>query len=157
MKANIDDIEQLVQLRLAYLKEDLGSLDEKDAVSIQQQLPDYFQRHLNQDLFAYVIKDKNTIVSCAFLLVIEKPMSPSFISGKTGTVLNVYTLPSFRHKGYAKFILNTLLEDAEKMDICSVDLKATEDGYGLYKAAGFINDTSKYHPMKWKNKEYENH
>ncbi len=36
------------------------------------------------------------------LLIVEKPMSPSFITGKTGTVLNVYTKPEYRNKGYAK-------------------------------------------------------
>ena len=29
------------------------------------------------------------IIACALLLVIEKPLSPAFITGKTGTVLEV--------------------------------------------------------------------
>ena len=32
-------------------------------------------------------------------------MSPAFINGKTGTVLNVYTCPDYRHKGYARLIM----------------------------------------------------
>ena len=42
----------------------------------------------------------------------KKPISPSFISGKTGTVLNVYTKPEYEHKGYAKSIIKMILEDA---------------------------------------------
>lgn len=151
MKAELKDIDRLVQLRLAYLKEDFGGLDEKDILAIEKQLPDYLRSHLNKDLFVYISREDNTIAACAFLLVIEKPMSPSFINGKTGTVLNVYTCPASRHKGHAKRIMKELLEDAVQMDLCTVDLKATEDGYPLYKLVGFEDDTSKYHLMKWKN------
>ena len=95
-------INELVNLRLAYLKEDFGHLDEKDVSSIESGLPDYFQRHLNQDLFVYTTIEDKKIVSCAFLLLVEKPMSPSFINGKTGIVLNVYTKPECR-ECFAKF------------------------------------------------------
>lgn len=58
-------------------------------------------------------------------------MSPAFINGKTGTVLNVYTKPEYRHKGYSKNLMNMLLKDADTMGLCIVELKATEDGYLL--------------------------
>ena len=98
-----------------------------------------------------MIRDGEDIVSCAFLLIVEKPMSPAFINGKTGTVLNVYTRPAYRHKGYAGMIMKELISDARKMDLCTIELKATDEGYSLYRAAGFEDDVSKYHPMKWKN------
>jgi ribosomal protein S18 acetylase RimI-like enzyme len=144
-------INELVNLRLAYLKEDFGHLDEKDVLSIESSLPDYFQRHLNQDLFVYTEIEDKKIVSCAFLLLVEKPMSPSFINGKTGIVLNVYTKPEYRHKGYARKVMNDLLEDAKKMELCTIELKSTDDGYSLYKAVGFKDDPLEYHFMKWKN------
>ena len=109
--------------------------------------------HLNRDLFIYMIREEQTIVSCAFLLVIEKPMSPAFINGRTGTVLNVYTCPADRHRGYAKMIMGTLLEKAKELKLSVVDLKSTEDGYPLYKLVGFDDDCSKYHLMKWKNQK----
>jgi len=42
-----------------------------------------------------------------------------------------------------------LLQDAVKMNLSSVELKATEAGYNLYKSVGFTDDVSKYHCMKW--------
>ncbi len=77
-------------------------------------------------------------------------MSPAFINGRTGTVLNVYTCPEYRHRGYAKMIMKTLLAEAEKLQLSVVDLKSTVDGYQLYKSVGFADDRSKYHLMKWK-------
>jgi predicted GNAT family acetyltransferase len=84
------------------LQEDLGVISAKDLEVIQGSLPLYYEKHLNKDLIVYVVRNEMDIVSCAFLLIVEKPMSPSFITGKTGNVLNVYTKPEYRKKGYAK-------------------------------------------------------
>ena len=75
-------------------------------------------------------------------LIVEKPMSPAFINGRTGMVLNAYTCPSYRRRGCAKIIMEVLLS-----------VKATEDGYPLYRSVGFEDDGSKYHIMRWKNRE----
>ena len=86
-------------------------------------------------------------------LIVEKPMSPAFINGRTGMVLNAYTCPSYRRRGCAKIIMEVLLSEAKKMEISVIELKATEDGYPLYRAVGFEDDGSKYHIMRWKNRE----
>lgn len=149
-KAGMEDVDALVGMRLSYLTEDNGSLSDQDAAAIKRDLPGYFKAHLNKDLFAYVVRDRQAIVSCAFLLVVEKPMSPAFINGRTGTVLNVYTCPSHRRKGYAKAIMEALLSETREAEIQVIELKSTEDGYPLYRSVGFVDDTSKYHLMKRK-------
>lgn len=150
-KAQISDIDALVDLRIQYITEDHGQLEIQDAATIAEKLPEYFKTHLGKDLFCYILRDGKYIVSCAFLLIIEKPMSPAFINGKTGTVLNVYTRPAYRHKGYAGLIIKELISDARKMTLCTIELKATDAGYSLYRSAGFTDDVSKYHLMKWQN------
>lgn len=149
--ANIEDIALLTELRLAYLKEDYGKLSEGDMEIIGRDLPDYFKKNLNQNIFCYLIREGEEVAACAFLLVVEKPMSPAFITGKTGTVLNVYTKPQYRHKGYAKGIMNKILLDAVEKNLSVVELKSTEDGYRLYQSVGFVDEVSKYHFMKWYN------
>ena len=128
--------------------EDNGSLDAQDLAAIKRDLSGYFQAYLDKDLFIYEIRDGRRIVSCAFLLIVEKPMSPAFINGRTGMVLNVYTCPSDRRKGCAKTIMESLLSEAKKMKISVIELKATEDGTPLYRSVGFMEDDSKYHGMK---------
>ena len=149
-KAGIADADELTELRLEYLKEDNGLLERNDAETIRSALPNYFQKHLNKDLFAYVIRENGIIVSCAMLLIVLKPMSPAFINGKTATVLNVFTCRPYRRKGYARMIMDALIADAEQQNIAVIELKATEDGYGLYRSVGFDDDHTKYHQMKWK-------
>ena len=150
-RAGIADIPFLTEMRLAYLQEDSGEQKEEIIEKLKRDLPVYFEKNLNQTIFCYLVREQGEVASCAFLLVVEKPASPSFLTGKTGTVLNVYTKPQYRHKGYAKKIMTTLLQDAVDMDLSVVDLKSTEDGYHLYKAVGFKDDVSKYHFMKWRN------
>lgn len=147
-KATIEDIGVLTDLRIAYLNGDLGVISNENLELMQASLPSYYEKHLNKDLMAYVARDEMDIVSCAFLLIVEKPMSPSFITGKTGTVLNVYTKPDYRKKGYAKKLITTMLEDAKAEGLSIIELKATEDGYSLYKSVGFEDVVAKYHNMK---------
>ncbi len=150
--AGTEDIEALVKLRISYLIEDNGSLDAQDLAAIKKELPGYFQVHLDKDLFVYVIRDGQTIASCAFLLIVEKPMSPAFINGRTGIVLNVYTCPAYRRGGCARMIMEALLSEAKRREISVIELKATEDGYPLYRSVGFVDDGSRYHMMKWENR-----
>ncbi len=147
-KAVPKDINMLTELRIAYLQEDLGEMTEADLELIKSSLPCYYEKHINKDLLVYVARNKEDIISCAFLLIVEKPMSPSFITGKTGTVLNVYTKPEYRNKGYAKKLMSMMLEDAAAQGVSVIELKSTEDGYSLYKAVGFEDVGAKYHNMK---------
>ncbi len=146
-KADLKDIDELVQLRLEYLTEDYGNLTDSQTEKIKSQLPVYYQKHLNKDLFVYTVKSER-IISCCFLLISEKPANPAFISGRTGTVLNVYTKPEFRRKGIAGTIMKSLIADAQKMKLDFVELKATDDGYNIYKSVGFKDVFSEYHNMK---------
>ena len=151
-RAGTGDVGALVELRLDYLREDHGELDAREARAIREALPDYFRAHLERDLFAYVAREGEAVVACALLLVVEKPMSPAFPNGKTGIVLNVYTRPSHRRRGFAGRIMAALTDAARAMDLSVVELKATQEGYPLYRKAGFHDDRSKYRPMRWENR-----
>ena len=148
-KADLNDIPELVRLRLEYLAEDHGGLSDKETELISASLPDYFLRRLNKELFVYTARTEGRIVGCCFLLVTEKPANPDFINGLTGTVLNVYTEKLFRRQGIAGKLINNMLKDAKDMGLDFVELKATEDGYPLYKKLGFVDAVNKYRSMKY--------
>lgn len=147
-KADINDLDSLVGLRIAYLLEDHGTIPQEKLTKISEKLPVYFRKHLNNDLFVYTAKSENEIISCCFLIVTEKPSNLSFINGTVGTVMNVYTKPEYRRKGLAGKLMKMLLADSEKMGLDFVELKATDSGYSLYKSIGFEDAVSKYHNMR---------
>lgn len=147
-KANIEDIDELIGLRVAYICEDYTGLTDDAVAACKAQLTDYYKKHLGKDLHIYVARNEE-IVSCAFLLVTEKPYNPTFPNGLTGTVLNVYTVPEARRQGLAKRLMEMLIADAQSLGLDYIELKATESGYQLYKALGFKDAVSRYHPMKY--------
>ena len=149
-RAGKEDVMQLTALRMAYLEEDYGVLDTKIYEAIAEQFPFYFLRHLEQDCFAYVAETENALlVASALLVVSEKPANPSFITGRTGTVFNVYTQPPYRRQGNAEVLMRMLLYDAQAMDLDYVELKATSDGIPLYEKLGFGPVTAGYQDMRY--------
>lgn len=148
-KANKNDYDQLVQRRINYLVEDNGTISEIHRKQIEKQLPIYYDKHLNKDMYAYVAEDNGVIFGTAYLVIYEKPANPAFIAGKIGDVMSVYTCKEKRRCGIAKRLMNMLLEDAEKLSLDYVELEATSDGLGLYEVLGFQKSIRKYIPMKY--------
>lgn len=83
-KATAQDTGILTELRIAYLQEDLGEIEAADLKLIESLLPGYYEKHLNKDLMVYVARNEKDIVSCAFLLIVEKPMSHHLLPGRRG-------------------------------------------------------------------------
>lgn len=144
-----NELDSLVAMRILYLREDFSDTSDEQFDRIAKNLPTYFENHINKDLFAFGAFDDNKIVSVALLLVIEKPCNPRFISGKTGEVFNVYTLSEYRRQGLAMNTLQLLMEYAKEIKLDLVELKATKDGYPLYKKYGFAEDKLSCIPMRY--------
>ena len=62
-KAEKIDIEQLVDMRIEYLKEDLGEVAIYDEVQLRKNLQLFFEEHLNNDIDAFVALCGNQQVS----------------------------------------------------------------------------------------------
>lgn len=135
--ATHNDIDQLVKMRMLYLKEHFKEITEVQKKSIEEQLPKYFAKHLGKDMIAFVAKENNEIISTAFLIIIEKPANLNFMTGIIGEVLNVYTCNEYRRQGIARHLMEMLMEEAEERRLDFLELKATKDGYPLYKKLGF--------------------
>lgn len=148
-KATLKDIDSLIQLRIDFLKEDLGQLSAIDETTIRQQIRPYYNKYLPLgDFIALIAKEDEEIISTAFMVIEERPANPMFISGLIGVVINVYTYPKYRRKGYAINILKALIGEAEQAGISAIDLHASSDGLHLYKRLGF--SIHPYTPMRLK-------
>lgn len=141
------DIGSLIKMRLAYLLEDHGALTDEQLVCINQQLPSYFEAHLEKDLIVFVAEENDQIVATVFLLIQYKPANPNFLTGKTGTILNVVTDPEYRRRGIAGHLMQMAVAEAKRQQLSYVELKATAMGISLYESLGFEIQTSSYTPM----------
>ena len=149
-KAGINDIEELIKIRIAYLKEDYGNISSEQIEQLKKQLPEYYINHSDRDMIAYIAEENNEIISSVFLVIIEKPANPTFMSGKIGNILNVYTKPEYRKKGIAGQLLKLVINDAREMKLSYLELKSTKAGFNLYKELGFEEEHSSNVPMKFK-------
>lgn len=142
------DISGLTDIRMKYLREDFPFMTDAEAEHIREGLPRYYEKHLNVDFFAYIAEDGGRTVGSAFLAVKELPPNPSFPNGRVGTVLNVFTEAGHRRQGIATALMELLIADAKTMELDYIELKASADGYPLYKKLGFEKSVSSFTPMK---------
>ncbi|EWM52484.1 GNAT family N-acetyltransferase [Ruminococcus flavefaciens] len=138
----------LVDIRLRYLREDFPDMTDAEAEHIKEGLPRYYAKHLNDDFFAYIAEDEGRVIGSAFLTVTEFPPNTSFPNGRVGTVLNVFTEASRRRQGIATALMELLISDAKNMELDYIELKASKDGYPLYRKLGFEKSSSSFTPMK---------
>ena len=148
--ANNKDISELIRLRIEYIKGDYGSISEDDQHAMEVQLSDFFERKLGKDLIAFVARDGGRLVATAYLLRIEKMPNPSMRNGLIGEVLSVFTEKEYRGQGISTRLMNDLVKYAKENRLCYIDLKATEEGYSLYKMIGFEERNQKYKDMRLK-------
>jgi len=148
-KTTLNDIEDLVQLRIDFLKEMKSSISESDEKIIRSQSKIYFAKHLQSgDFIAFLAKTEGQIASVAFLVIQERPANTSFITGITGTLMNVFTYPPYRKKGLATQILQEIVKEAKLLGVSSLDLLATEEGKTLYEKIGFATPSHTSMQMK---------
>ena len=146
--ANMNDIDELIRLRLAFITEDAGALSSRQEQCIEEQLRDYFNRKLGKELIAFVARDEVHIVAVAYLLLMEMPANARLLNGLYGEVLNVYTLPDYRGKGLCTKLMQQLIEYGKKRRLGCIDLSATENGYPIYIKLGFKEKEQNYKDMR---------
>lgn len=148
-KATIEDIDLLIKLRIDYLLTDIGSLSRAEESAIRLQLKTYFLEHINNNFVAILAEEAGKVLGTAFLAIAEKPANPTFLTGKTGTLLNVMTYPEYQKKGIAGKVVTTIIKEAKHLGVSSLDLLATQAGKSLYTKLGFA-ESPEYTAMKLK-------
>lgn len=149
-KAASSDIPDIIKMRIGYMHETHHELTDEVFDEIAHRSEGYFQEHLNRDCIVYLAMDGEKTAGCIFFLLINKPASPLFITGKTGTLMNVFTLPEYRRQGIAKHLVEMAIEDGKEWELSYIELRSTNDGYPLYRSLEFAEDKSIYMNMKLK-------
>ncbi|MDR0489093.1 MAG: GNAT family N-acetyltransferase [Propionibacteriaceae bacterium] len=135
--ATTDDIETLVEARLRFNEElHPNAHDENEALAAQFRA--YLPTAMKDGSFIGVLGFvEGTLVATVFLAIRDMPANSAMPRGRNGTLLNVFTLPGFRRRGYAERVLAATIDKARELDLDVVDLEATAMGRGLYEKAGF--------------------
>ena len=133
----ITDIDTLVKLRFDYISTEID-LSAADKAKLEPKLREYFKEYVPEEKFtAYAMEIDGEIVSAAFLIIDEKPPGLNNLNGRYGTIMNVFTYPEHRGKGYANSVISNLIVDADNIFVSVLDLYSTKAGNRLYEKLGF--------------------
>ncbi|MFA9380629.1 MAG: GNAT family N-acetyltransferase [Acetanaerobacterium sp.] len=146
--ATQEDIQTLVQLRLDFLREDVGMLTPQEQRELTGTLEDYFSQYLGHGCIATLAQVQGRAVSIALMVFTHRPAHPRFPTGTTAQLLNVYTLPEYRRRGLATRVLRELVEQARCAGVSYIELLASADGRPLYEMLGFTETRLPYTPMR---------
>lgn len=145
-KAEKADIEQLVNMRIEYLKEDIGETAIVDEVQLRKNLQIFFEEHLNNDIDAFVAVCGNEIVSTSFTSYYFRLPHPDFPKGKAGVPINGFTKPNYRENGLVGSLLKLSADYAKSMGVELLNMEVTKKGFPVCKEIGFRE--TKYTPVQ---------
>lgn len=139
------DIPIFVKNRIDYLKELQGQLDENREFTLRNELENYFRNELSANrFFAFLLECDSQSVSFGAVVIKSIPGDFSNSTYLEGDILNMYTIPEARKKGYAGVILDAIIKESKKRGISKLSLHTTKDGEHLYRSAGFSEPAYPY-------------
>jgi GNAT superfamily N-acetyltransferase len=135
--ATIDDIDELVRLRIDFLHEfQPDACGQKDECG--DYLKEYFASSIPCDEFvAWLAEKDGRIIGTSGLSFYTIAPSLKNLTGKIAYILNMYTIPSFRGKGIASALFERIVGEARKRGYKKILLHASESGRLVYQKFGF--------------------
>lgn len=137
-KIGIEQIELLTKYRLEYLTEMQGELSREYKAELEKGLNEYFREVMEGErFFAYMALQGEKVVSFGAMVIKKIPGDANKPLYLEGDILNMYTLPEERRKGYSAVILQELIDEARRRGISKISLHTSKDGEKLYRKFGF--------------------
>jgi GNAT superfamily N-acetyltransferase len=138
-KASETDIETLIDYRIIFLSESYGDPDPALEALLRSNLKIYFLRKLKDQTFiSWIAEYENKPVGFSGMAIREQPGNFDVPNGKTGYILNIFTLKEFRKKGIASELMKRLIEEGKQLNLDRLELKATNAGEPIYRQLGFV-------------------
>lgn len=139
-RASQDDLDALVQLRLALLHE-AGNLKSDTSTTV---LAEAIRRYLTENLptgqfMAWIAQVNGTIIGISGLVFFQRPPIDGNLSGLEAYIMNIYTVSNWRGKGVAMALLQEIISYVKQTEARRIWLHATEDGKRLYEKVGFVS------------------
>jgi GNAT superfamily N-acetyltransferase len=131
----IEDCEQLTELRLAMRKERDLTFSE-DVLRINTL--NFFRINIARGShISFVCEHNGQIIATAGLTLFEMPPTDKLLNGKVAKLMNMYTVPNYRRNGIATKMLEFVMEYAREHEYYKIMLNTSPMGKKLYENFGF--------------------
>ena len=137
--ATPDDI-PLIAFHRRAMFEDMGITDRAPLDTMDARFADWMRGRIERGEYRgwFIIDEKGAVIAGAGLWLQENlpsPRDPS--SARRGYVMNVYTRPERRRQGYARRLMNAVLDWCRDQNIRTIALHASDAGRALYDSLDF--------------------
>ena len=137
-RAGVEDLEQIVALRMAMLREMRPEAPVSDA-----EVEELTRRYLAEKLPAgeflvWFAEEEGRVVGTSGLVFSHRPPTLTCTSELHAYVLNMYTLPEWRGRGVATMLLEHMIEYVKTTPARRIALHATEMGRPIYERLRFV-------------------
>jgi GNAT superfamily N-acetyltransferase len=117
---------------------ELGEVTESEDLSaLEEATKQYFLAHIGRDLISWGMLEDGNLAATASLCLFSRIPYAENLTGQEGYILNIYTSPKSRKQGFAKKIVDEIIDYARRTGIKRLWLNASEDGAGVYAQRGF--------------------
>ena len=149
-RAELTDVQTLVDLRIAYLRELENFGEEVDLVALSDATRRYFVRKMpSSEYLAWVALARPTplpelrgrlhakVIGTAGLFIVDRPPSIGAINTQEARLINVFVADAWRGKGVAHALIGACVDTARRSGIRRVLVDDTPAGRRIYERAGF--------------------
>jgi len=150
-RAELTDVQTLVDLRIAYLREIERLTDEQVNAALTDATRRYFMRKMPAgEYIGWVALARpridaesrgalrSMVIGTAGLFVYDRPPTDS-AGGREARLVNVYTVESWRGRGVADALIEACVETARRSGVHRILVDDGPAGHRLYERAGFTN------------------
>ena len=135
--ANINDLELIVNTRVALIDEDSG-LNENEKKNLYESNKAYIQDSMKKETFiSFLAFDGDIFVGTASACLYAVLPGKKLPKGRNAYIQNVYVLPSYRRHGIGKNLVLMLVNKAKEKGYTRINLHATKMGMELFNDCGF--------------------
>jgi ribosomal protein S18 acetylase RimI-like enzyme len=136
--ATVDDAPTIALHRRSMFR-DMGYRDESALDSMAAKFLPWLQAKLvsREYLSWLAVTSSGSIAAGAGLWLMDWPAHMVGMSPRRGNIVNVYTEPGFRRRGFARGLTQAAIEWCRSNGIDYVILHASDEGRALYESLGF--------------------
>lgn len=133
-----EEADEMVRLRLIFTEAMHPEESEADRMRMRTDTEQWIRRHAADGSIVFMSGEANGEIVCFGSLLLQD-LPPLFGAGDrpVGHVLNFYTVPQHRRKGYGRVLMSFMKDWASTHGFNRLSLHATADGAPLYRACGF--------------------
>lgn len=135
--ATLPDLELILHHRREVFRE-MGGHYAQNLAAFEDASREYFETALRNDTYLGLFGEiEGRVITGGGLVVVPWPGSPMNFEPRRAWILNVYVEPDQRRRGFARRIMQALIDLGKARGFRTLALHASDDGRPLYEQLGF--------------------